>query len=49
MVQQENTAHLQGLEEPLVFAGCVAVLEELLDVLLGILPVRRLLESIHYH
>jgi hypothetical protein len=34
------------LEEPLVLPACVALLQQLLDVLLGIFPLRWLLEAV---
>ena len=41
-----RATHPEGLEEPLVLARLVAVLEQLFDVLLRVLPLCRLLEGV---
>ena len=45
-VTKENNLELQRCEEPPVLAGLVSLLESLLDGLLGVLPLRDLLECV---
>ena len=42
---KEECAHPKGLEEPLVLPARVPVLQQLLDLLLRVLPLRHLLEG----
>ena len=47
--KETKAAHSQSLEEPLILAGSVTLLKQLLNSLLRILPLRWLLERINRH
>ena len=47
--KETKAAHPQSLEEPLILAGGVTLLKQLLNSLLRILPLRWLFERINRH